>query len=58
MEHHRTSGRGGSDRLLVSEISLYEADRGNVGEVLELAIGEVVERYNIVPLINEATAEV
>jgi hypothetical protein len=58
MEHHRASGDGGGDRLLVSEVGLHEADSGNLGEVLETAIGEVVERNNIVPLSNEATAEV
>jgi len=58
MEHHLTSRGGGGDRLLVSKVGLHEADRGNVGEVLELAIGKVVDCYNIVPLSNEATTEV
>jgi hypothetical protein len=58
MEHNRASGGGSGDRFLVSEIGLHEADSRNVGEVLELSIGEVVERYNIVPLGDESTAEV
>jgi len=58
VEHDRASAGGGPDRLLVAKVRLDEPNTGDVREVLELAVRQVVESHDLVSVRDEAAAEV
>ena len=57
VEHDRASVGRVPNRLLVAKVRLNESNTGNVREVLELAVGEVVETDDLVPVRDEAAAQ-